>query len=131
MVGDVAEGSNGRLMVIPKTVIAVALTSMLAAGCSTARSAPKPSTQNLGTVTGVASPCWPYAFNAGIKKAPVEVSVLQNGRIVVSQTVRGSHVYRFQLTPSSYVVSTPYSKAVPIAITAGRTVKVDLPDDCV
>jgi hypothetical protein len=118
-------------MVIPKAVVAVALTGMLAAGCSTTSSAPRPGAQHLGIVTGVASPCWPYAFNKGIKKARVEVSVLQNGRTVVSQTVRGSHVYRFQLTPSSYVVSTPYSKAVPIVITSGQTVKVDLPDECV
>lgn len=116
---------------IPKTITAVVLTAMLAAGCSTTSSAPSPSTQTLGVVTGVASPCWPYAFDKGIKRARVEVSVLQNGRTVVSQTVRGSHVYRFPLMPSSYVVSTPYSKTVPIVITAGRTVKVDLPDDCV
>ena len=118
-------------MMIPKTIIAVALTGLLAAGCSATSSAPKPSAENLGTVTGVASPCWPYAFNTGIKKARVEVSVLQNGRTVVRQIVRGSHVYRFHLTPSSYVVSTPYSKAVPVTIIAGQTMRVDLPDDCV
>ena len=118
-------------MVIPRTVIAVALTGMLAAGCSTTSSAPNPSPQRLGIVTGVASPCWPYAFNTGIEKARVEVSVLQNGRTVVRQIVRGSHVYRFHLTPSSYVVSTPYSKAVPVTIIAGQTMRVDLPDDCV
>jgi len=118
-------------MMIPKTVVAVALTGIVAAGCSTTSSAPRRNAPNLGTVTGVAAPCWPYAFNTGIRTARVEVRVLRNGRTVVSQTVRGAHVYRFQLTPSSYVVSTPYSKAVPIVVTAGRTVDVDLPDECV
>ena len=118
-------------MVIPKTVIGVALIGMLAAGCSTSSSAPKPSAQNLGIVTGVASPCWPYASDKGIRRTQVEVSVVQNGHAVVTQTVRGNHIYRFQLTPSGYVVSTPYSQARPIVITADRTVKVDLPDDCV
>jgi hypothetical protein len=117
--------------VTPKSVIAVALTGILAAGCSATSSAPKPTAKPLGIVTGVAYPCWPYASDKGIKKARVEVSVLQNGRTVVSQTVRGSHVYRFQLRPSTYVVATPYSKAVPIVVTAGRIVKVDLPDDCI
>jgi hypothetical protein len=115
-----------------KAVVALAVGLGLTAGCSnTTALVPPPIPPDIGTVSGIASPCWPYAFNKGIEKASVRVTVTRDGRTVASQTVRGNHVYHFTLSLGDYVVSTFYSKARPITITAGRTVKADLPDGCV
>jgi hypothetical protein len=115
-----------------KAVVALAIGLGLTAGCSNATApVPPPIRPSVGTVSGIASPCWPYAFNKGIEKAAVRVTVIHDGQTVASQTVRGNHVYHFTLSVGDYVVSTLYSKARPITITAGRTVKADLPDDCV
>ncbi len=112
---------------------------LLAVGCSTTTAPPKSTTtapakraitQHVGVVTGVASPCWPYPSNRGIGKKTVTVTVSRNGQTVSSQTVRGDHFYAFKLSPGNYDVSTLYSRARPVMITTGGTVKVDLPDDC-
>ncbi len=83
-----------------------------------------------GMVTGVASPCWPYAFDDGMARAVVEVTVTRDGEKVAGQAVRGEHVYHFELPAGTYVVSTPYAKATLVTIATGDTTKVDLPDDC-
>lgn len=104
---------------------------LLTVGCSTATvPAKRAITQHVGAVTGVASPCWPYAFDRGIGKKAVTVMVTRNGQTVSSQTVRGDHVYRFKLSPGHYDVSTLYARARPVTVTTGGTAKVDLPDDC-
>jgi len=107
----------------------MAFLGMVIAGCSTT-SAPMPSPPKVGVVTGVASPCWPYPTNKGIEKSPVRVVATRDGKTLATQTVRGDHVYRFTLGPGSYVVTTFYSRPRPVTIASGRTVKVDLPDDC-
>jgi hypothetical protein len=112
--------------------LAVGGLAFLAVGCSTTTApAPKAISSDVGVVTGVASPCWPYAFNKGIEKASVKVTLTRNGQNVASQTVRGDHVYHFKLSPGIYAVSTLYSPARPFTITTGSTAKVDLPDDCI
>jgi hypothetical protein len=114
-----------------KAVVALAVGLGLTAGCSnTTAPSPPPIPPNVGTVSGIASPCWPYAFNKGKENASVRVTVTRSGQPVASQTVRGNHLYHFTLWVGDYVVSTFYSKARPITIAAGRTVKADLPDDC-
>jgi hypothetical protein len=114
----------------PRSLVALALVGIVASGCS-ATSAPRPEPQTVGIVTGVASPCWPYTTNKGIEKALVKVAVTQGEKTVASQSIRGDHVYRFALAPGSYLVSTPYSRPQLVTIAIGRTVKADLPDDCI
>lgn len=92
---------------------------------------PSPTAQAPGILTGVASPCWPYASDNGIGEKSVTVTVARDGQTVASQTVRGDHIYRFMLSPGSYIVSTPYSRVKAVTIINGRTVTADLPDDCI
>jgi hypothetical protein len=122
------------LLVVRRVQIALAAGGMalLTVACSTTTApAPKAISRDVGVITGIASPCWPYAFNKGIEKASAKVTLTRNGQSVASQIVRGDHVYRFKLLPGSYAVSTLYSPATPFTITTGSTVKVDLPDDCI
>ncbi len=119
-------------MSIPRSWSLLVWTALATAGCATT-SAPPTTTvpRGLGVVTGIASPCWPYATDRGIRRASVTVTLSRDGRTVATQTVRGDHVYRVELVAGAYVVSTPFSRPVPVAVTVGRTVRADLPDDCV
>ena len=119
-------------MSIQRAVGVLMTGAVLITGCSTTVT-PATTTlpPGLGVVTGVASPCWPYANDRGIRKAAVTVTVVQDDRAVASQTVRGDHVYRVELAPGAYTVSTPYSKPEPVSVVDRRTQRVDLPDDCV
>jgi hypothetical protein len=113
-------------------VLAIGGLAFVGLGCSaTTAPVPRPVAQHVGVVTGIASPCWPYARSKGIGKAPVEVTVTRHGERVTSQTVRGDHVYHFELSPGNYAISTLYSTARPVTTATGSTVKIDLPDDCV
>jgi hypothetical protein len=105
--------------------------ALLAVGCTTkAATTPRTTVPDVGVVTGIASPCWPYPFTNGIRKASVTVTVALNGQTLATQTVRGRHVYHLTLGPGGYLISTPYSPAKPVTIVAGLAAKVDLPDDC-
>ena len=86
-----------------------------------------------GIVTGVAVPCHPQAYESNhLGRIPVTVTLTAGNRTVATQTVRGSHTYRFEVAPGSYVVSSNGEPPHPAHVTVrpGQVVKANLGSTC-
>ena len=84
-----------------------------------------------GSLTGRAAPCLgPHLAAAQIAKIPVRVNVVEHAKNIATQTVRGSHSYRFNLAPGRYVVSSDASRGVSVVVHSGQFLRVNLGDDC-
>ena len=88
----------------------------------------------VGVVTGVATPCHPQAStSADLASIPVTVTLAAGGKSVATQTVTGSHVYRFVVAPGAYWVSSSAAgtSQQPASVHTGQLVRVDLLSDCI
>lgn len=76
---------------------------VLTLGCLLAACGGGPTT---AVVRGYAEPCvGPHRTQAQIAAIPVRVTISQHSDVIARQTARGSHLYRFVVTPGTYVVS--------------------------
>jgi hypothetical protein len=107
--------------------VAVAAVGPLAACSSSSAAAPDPA-----TLTGVASPCVGVTTSDQYVQMKVNVTLSANSRTVASQTVTGTHTYRFQVSPGQYRVSSdqPYAAPEDVTLRAGSTTNVDLDPHC-
>lgn len=84
-----------------------------------------------GVVTGIAYPCvGPHRTSAQLANIPVRVTMSQRSKVVASQTVRGSHTYRFAVPPGQYMVSSATSPHVSITIYTGEKRRANLDSFC-
>ena len=88
-----------------------------------------------GTITGVASPCDPFAITSSsqYRQLPVTVYLTRGSRTEAEQIVKGTHTYRFSVPAGDYVVATHEgggSKPLAITVHAGRTVHANIPSYC-
>jgi hypothetical protein len=69
---------------------------------------------------------------AAYARLETRVSAFRGHRVLASETVRSGHVYRFTLRPGHYQLTNTGSAALkyPVTLTAGSTVRLDLPDLC-
>jgi hypothetical protein len=106
----------------------------LASGCASTASSPNTTRQILaGVVSGVAEPCeGPPLPQAQYEAVPVRVRLIKNSRVVATQTVTGSHTFRFVTSPGEYVVRSNQSATSPaqVTITPGVTTTVNLYSAC-
>jgi hypothetical protein len=81
-----------------------------------------------GVVSGIAEPCdGPVVNNVDL---PAKVIINGASGTVATQTVRGNHVYRFQVPPGQYQVWSDASGAVAVVVYSGEVAHVNLPDLC-
>jgi hypothetical protein len=109
-----------------------ALLALLSA-CTFQASPPANTKPAVGFVTGVASPCF-GPFRPGFLPAKSKVRVQLSGdeRLIASQTVTGSHVYRLAAPPGTYMVSSDQGGTTPqfVTVSKGKTRKVNLISVC-
>ena len=87
----------------------------------------------LGVVTGIATPCHPQAYG-NPASVPVTVTITAYGKTIATQTVTGSHTYRFVVLPGQYVVSSNGVGSTPpatVGVKAGEVVRANLLSDCI
>jgi hypothetical protein len=80
-----------------------------------------------GVVTGTAAPCDGPVINTAILAATVTIK--GSGK-AATQTVRGDHVYRFDVPPGRYKIWSNASTAVAVVAYSGQVTHLDLPDLC-
>jgi hypothetical protein len=70
--------------------------------------------------------------SAGAARVSVHVVLMRKSRVVDTQAVPGGTVYRFVVTPGSYVVSSnaQYIRPVPFSVRSGEVDHVDLTPLC-
>jgi hypothetical protein len=106
----------------------------LLSGCASTASTPTTTGPALaGVVSGVASPCQgPPLPQAQYEAIPVRVQLIKQSRAVATQTVTGSHTFRFVTSPGEYVVRSNQSATSPaqVKITPGATTTVNLYSAC-
>jgi hypothetical protein len=84
-------------------------------------------------VTGVAEPCIGVTTTAQYARVPVDVTVKEGARTIASETVTGSHTYRFVLPAAPYMVySDQFQRPsfVPAVLHSGETDQVNLVPNC-
>jgi hypothetical protein len=109
-----------------KALTALAICALgFAAGCGSSSTA--------GTITGVASPCTGPVTSVEYTNLPVQVTLSKGSRVIGSQTVKGKHVYRFMVSPGTYVVSTHEGQgSVPVhlTVTSDEIARANIPSTC-
>jgi len=111
--------------------------ALASAGCGGPSASPSSSSTTVvnGVVTGVATPCHPQAAtSAQLASLPVGVTITSDGKTVGTQTVTGTHTYRFVVPPGTYEVSSSgLGSASPATVTVrpGEVVHADLLSDCI
>jgi hypothetical protein len=85
----------------------------------------------VGVVTGVATPCHPQEFGE-LASIPVTVTLIAGGKTVATQTVTGSHIYRFVVAPGLYEVSSSGHPQQPanVMVQPGEVTRANLFSDC-
>lgn len=70
--------------------------------------------------------------SAQYEAIPVRVQLLKDGQVVSTQTVRGSHTFRFAASPGEYVVRSNQSATSPshVTLTPGATATVNIYSSC-
>ena len=99
----------------------------LIAGCG--RSASPTS----AVVTGIATPCVGAATTAQYARDPVKVTVKAGRRTFASETMTGSHDYRFVVPQGRYIVYSDQFQVplfVPAVLQSGETDHVNLVPSC-
>ncbi len=87
----------------------------------------------VGVVTGVATPCHPQESTVGeLASIPVTVTLIAGGNTVATQTVTGSHIYRFVVAPGIYEVSSSGHPQQPasVMVRPGEVMRANLFSDC-
>ena len=108
------------------------MAAALALGSCAACSSNSSAASDPAVVTGVATPCVGSTTPGQYAQMKVRVILSAGSRPVASQTVAGSHRYRFQVTPGQYRVSSDQQYVAPEDVTlhAGRITTVDLVARC-
>jgi hypothetical protein len=105
----------------------------LVSACTTQASPSVNKKPAVGFITGVASPCIGPA-RPGFIDAKIKVRVQLSGdqRLVATQTVTGSHVYRLAAPPGTYMVSSDQGGTTPqfVTVSKGKTRRADLNSAC-
>jgi len=114
---------------------ALAASGFVLVGCGSATSAHPPTTQppTLGIVTGIASPCTGPAAPAPGRVVTVVLRRLSQAfPTVLRQKVKGDFVYRFEVLPATYRVTSDQSYAPVRYVTVhiGKTARLDLSPSC-
>ena len=109
---------------------AIALVGLMAllSGCSSgANSATE------GAVVGTAEVCQGGPRPAAVLEATkVRVFIVQDTRIIQSQSTQGEHRYRFTVPAGVYVLRSDQGMRIPqqVTVVSGRVKSVDLPAGC-
>ncbi len=101
-----------------------------ASGCATTGTAGKPS---LGYISGYAPPCVAaYISRQGLEAIKVRVQLVKGTRVVEVQTVTGSHIYHFAVSPGTYVVRSDQGGTAPstVTVTKGQKLTANLRSIC-
>jgi len=84
-----------------------------------------------GVLTGVATPCAGAVTHYQYAEVPIRVTITKGSQTVTSQTVRGTHTYRFVLPQGVYFVSSDQAGvALGVPVRAGETVHFNLLAHC-
>lgn len=95
----------------------------------------KPALAVEGVIAGVASPCIGFAVtsSAQVANIPVTVRISADGKTIATQTVTGSHNYKFVVAPGLYEVSSGGEGSLgplSVAVRSGETLRVNIPSNC-
>jgi hypothetical protein len=114
------------------SVFGLTLVAIAASGCGSTTESGKASSTQPGTVTGVASPCGSLATKAEYAQRAVQVLLSAHSKVVASETVTGTHIFKFTEPPGSYVLTSHQSYVHPVTVIlhTGKTTQVNLYANC-